>query len=390
MSRSRRGQAWFLLTQAGFLCALCSVAALGVRHSRTVRTLPEFSDRPLVIRPLYDDPRVVTDQQLRLVLQKLLPPSTTDFPRVNHIDHALRFWGVEAEFVEPDRPDGAWMREFLVNDRFFRTQSHGQALPLLQPRDSGVAFRTQEGRDTSSHTDHTLATLAEVGTPLSFPLQTPAGPRPLRQALSYALRHFALDQPEYEWSALTFALYGVDDSRWYTADGRRMSWNRIAERLMRQRLGQGCCYGGHRLFTLTALLRIDQQRPLFSEAVRRGIQDHLWEATCRLVRNQNGRGAMDGSWPGAPIMKNDRLSPLGQQLLATGHALEWWAIAPEELQPPRETVVRAGQWMTTTVLQLSDQAVRENYTFLTHAGRALAMWRGAFPAEFLARERDTP
>ena len=46
--------------------------------------------------------------------------------------------------------------------------------------------------------------------------------------------------------------------------------------------------------------------------------------------------------------------------------------------------------MTTTVLQLSDQAVRENYTFLTHAGRALAMWRGAFPAEFLARERDTP
>lgn len=377
----------FVASQIAFLIAATVTATHGLSDSARRRVVPTFHREPLLIRPLYDDPRVAGDAQLLMVLQRLMPPSTTDFPKVNHVDHALRFWGVESEFGRQDVMDGQEMREFLVNDRYFRElagQQAGRLEPLLLVNRTGIGFRTQEGRDTSSHTDHTLATLAEVGTPLDYPLQTPAGRRPLATALTHALRHFSLDQPEYEWSAVTFALYGVKDQDWYSSGGRKLTWDRVAQRLMRQPMGQGCCYGGHRLYTLTILLRIDANRQLLSPKMRERVLDHLADATTRLVANQNAEGAMDGAWPGAPILKDDKLSPLGQQLLATGHALEWWAMAPEEVQPPRESVVRAGQWMCRRILAMSDQVIHENYTFLTHAGRALVLWRSVFPAEFQA------
>lgn len=382
MSRSTRNSA-FAVSQLAIVLAVTVAAADGLRHASLRRALPEAAEQPLVIRPLYNDPRVVGDQQLLAVLNRLTPPSMKTFPKVNHVDHALRFWGLEASFAAARLPSGTAMREFLVNDRFFREQSGGRARSLMNVQRDGVSFRTQEGRNTSSHADHTLATLAEIGTPLSFKLKTPAGPREVRTALAHALKQFSIDQPEYEWSAITFLLYQVDQSRWYSSDGHRVTWDRIADRLMRQRMGQGCCYGGHRLYTLAALIRVDSERQLLTPEMRERVLDHLADATRRLIANQNEQGAMDGAWPGAPILKNDKLSTLGQQLLSTGHALEWWAIAPEEVQPPRETVVRAGQWLSRRILEMSDRVIEENYTFLTHAGRALVLWRGVFPAEFL-------
>lgn len=379
----RKRTALFVASQLAMVFVATVVACYGLNDSVKHHNLPEFADKPLNVRPQYDDPRVVGDAQLQQLLAKLVPPSLKEFPKVNHIDHALRFWGLEARFANPDLPSGTEMRDFLVDDKFFLGTSKGKARSLMRERSTGVSFRTQEGRNTSSHEDHTLATLAEIGTPLSFELKTAAGPRPLRAALVHALRTFALDQPEYEWSTIIFALYQVQQDDWRTHEGRRISWDRIAERLMRQRMGQGCCYGGHRLFTLTILLRLDaEHQVLFTDDIRSEIVEHLWDATQRLVANQSPEGAMDGRWPGEPILKDDKLSSIGQQLLSTGHALEWWAMAPEEVQPPRENVVRAGQWMAAKILSLSEKQVRDNYTFLTHAGRALVLWRGKFPAEF--------
>ena len=74
-----------------------------------------------------------------------------------------------------------------------------------------------------------------------------------------------------------------------------------------------------------------------------------------------------------------------RRLLATGHALEWWAMAPEELHPPREVMVRAGQWLAREIEVMDQETVLRNYTFLSHAGRALSLWRGGFPCQVLKR-----
>jgi hypothetical protein len=66
-------------------------------------------------------------------------------------------------------------------------------------------------------------------------------------------------------------------------------------------------------------------------------------------------------------------------LLVTGHALEWWSLAPSELLPPRETLVKAGQWTVNAILELDDETILKRYGPLSHAGRALAMWRGLWP-----------
>src|SRR5687768_9668860 len=51
---------------------------------------------PLSVTPRYDVPEVVSDEQLAKTLLRLQLPAKPKKPRINHLDHALRFWSVEA------------------------------------------------------------------------------------------------------------------------------------------------------------------------------------------------------------------------------------------------------------------------------------------------------
>ena len=70
---------------------------------------------------------------------------------------------------------------------------------------------------------------------------------------------------------------------------------------------------------------------------------------------------------------------LSERLIVTGHILEWWALCPAELHPPRSVIISAGQWMVRTVDQLSDEKIQSSQVFLTHVGRGLALWRRRSP-----------
>ena len=61
-------------------------------------------------------------------------------------------------------------------------------------------------------------------------------------------------------------------------------------------------------------------------------------------------------------------------------------MAPEELHPPRATIVNAAQWLANEIIVMDAEKVEKNFTFLTHAARALALWRGCFPDEFHQRQ----
>ena len=157
---------------------------------------------------------------------------------------------------------------------------------------------------------------------------------------------------------------------------------------MRQEQPLGVCYGQHRLYTLAMILRIESQMldeglgPLICKSTRRCVKDYLLDMTRRLHQNQSVGGYWDGNWADSskpvPDPETDKLS---RRILATGHALEWWAMAPQSLHPPRETIVRAAQWLSRTIIEMDQRTVEKNYTFLTHAARALSLWRGKFPGE---------
>jgi hypothetical protein len=386
------GNTLFLLTQIVFVSAVTAAAVWRTSEIEREHALPEPRREPLRVWPQYDEPAVVTDDQLQRALHKLEPRLRGEKPKINHVDHALRFWGAEAEFDDPRCLSGRELRDVLLDHRRFAKAWPGAAQPLLSRDAQGVAVRTQEGAATASHVDHTLAGLAEVGTPLDLPLRTAEGTATVRELLLRSLRTFSLDQGEYEWSALAYALYLPPEPRFYTRDGQEITFDRLAERLMREPLGRGVCAGHHRLHSLVMLLRVDEQEMILSPDVRERVIGHLRHATALLVQHQHSQGYWETNWPAQPA-GDERADKQGRDLLsgrilATGHALEWWALAPREVHPPRETLVRAGQWLVRIVDELDEKQIGDNYTFLSHAGRALALWRGRLPAELLTQDAE--
>jgi hypothetical protein len=381
--------AWWALVQLAILVVGVGYGTHRFREFQVVRQQPIPQTEPLKIAPRYDRPDVVTDEQLSQVLTVLQPRLRGPKPRINYVDHALRFWGVEASFADPQALSGVELRELLVDHRVFAEAWGPKTKPFLVPDTRGedlLAFRTRSGQATASHVDHTLAGLAEVGTPLDFPLITPNGEMTLQAAFDQAFREFSLNQDEYEWSTLAFLHYLPHVKEWYSTEGQQITWNRLADRLMRQRLAQGVCFGQHRLHALALLVRVDEDRQLLSAEGRARIIAYLKDATERLARTQHADGYWDGRWPGdereGPTTA--ARSPLGDQadrLLATGHILEWWAFAPPECLPPDETLVRAGQWLVDGLTGLTPPQIDQFYPFLTHGGRALSLWRSRWPHE---------
>lgn len=375
----------FLVMQIVLLAGGAAATTSRLRELQAERQMPAPRTQPLTVLPQYDDPRVIADEQLTAVLTKLRPRLRGKEPKINNVDHALRMWGVEARFDDPQCLSGEEMRALLLSDARFRAAWGEKTPSLLADTPQGIAVRTQEGHATASHVDHTLAGLAEVGTPIDFPVQTSGGRRSVRDLLGRAWQRFSLNQIEYEWSALAFALY-LPARQWRSTEGQEITYARLAERIQRQPLSQGVCAGNHRLHALVMLLRIDDQFDLLTDAEREPILAHLRDATARLVRHQHALGFWDRNWPTAEPAEGDVRAgqPFTDHILATGHALEWWALAPEDVHPPREVVIRAAQWLTRTIEEMTPEQIEAQYTFLTHAGRALALWRGHFPSHFVA------
>lgn len=369
----------FLGLQLIVLAAFASLGAYRSRELLSERRFPPLREEPLTVQPLYDDPAVVTDEQLQRVLLKLRPRLYGAKTIVNYIDHALRLWGPAADFGDPQFVSGEEMRRLLLDHRRF-AEVYGEGEPsLLIDKWPGVSFRTQEGNATSAHTDHTIASLAELGTPLSFPVISPAGETTYRALVEQSLRDFSLNQVEYEWSAKTYALFLPPTTTFRTTEGQEVSFDSLAGRAMREALPRGCCLANHRLYTLIVLLRIDQQIPILTPATRTQIETFLTDATRRLVAYQHPDGFWNDEWPLAvpsfrePTQREgDRLE---DRVVATGHTLEWWAMAPEKFHPPRAVVVSAAQWLVRLVDGMSAEQIDKNYVFLTHVGKALALWR---------------
>ncbi len=387
----RLGTAVFVAIQVLIVAVAVAWASHQTREQTRERALPALRTEPRQILPRYDDQEVVSDQQLRRVLGRLGLRSAGPETNIGAVDHSLRFWGAGKRFDDPEVVSGEQMRR-LLTDHFRFVEILGvEQPPLLLDDGQAIRFRTQEGIATSSHYDHTLASLAEAGTTLDYPVTTPLRQATLRSVLEQSLRDFSLNQIEYEWSALVFALYMQPIQGWITSEGQRMSFDRLAGRIMREEPSRGVCSGNHRLYTLTAFLQIDDQLqaegepPLLSAEIRERVADHLRDVTARFVHHQHSDGFWNGDWPiAAPAssVPGDRLEDrINTRLIVTGHVLEWWSLAPPELHPPQEVLTAAGQWLVRTIDGLSDDEIEQYYSFLSHVGRALALWRGRLPGE---------
>ncbi len=373
---------------------LIVLAALGAfRLALEAAGYREHSPRrnePLVIAPRYDDARVVTDEQLAAVLDRVKPPAGAAAAKnlTNNLVHALRLWGVAADFHDPAIPSGRQMRDYFLDDDVLRQMAGDQTPPIFYRDVRGLAVRSYddgpEHRDTSSyHADDLLATLAETGTPLDTPLHLRDGEATVGQLLDDSLSRFHLDRLEYEWTLISYARYVFPQQSFRNQWGQRITVDQLVEEAIGPALELGPCNGLHRLEALAVLYRADEQHQGLSPQTRARIVAHLRRVSGLLAEAQTRDGYWTRQWPqgAAASQSASDASGIYDRILVTGHHLEWLALAPEEVQPPRETIVRAGQWLARTLLELDEQDIVEAYGPYTHAARALAMWRSKDPYE---------
>ncbi len=353
------------------------------------------SEKPTVVESFYDDADVVSDEELAAVLKKILPRFSRDHLRPNLVEHALRTWGCQVEFTNPDIISGPQMQEFLTDMSKFVDSWGKNANPLMIESGDGIHVRYAEDRSGSVHHDHTLAALTEAGLSLDDPVFTTAREMHVRNIITEALRDFRLDERETEWSAMSFGLWLAPQktTTWHNGEGRRLTFDMLAERLMRNRKRDGVCLGTHRVYSLMLLVRLNDQieGQLISQETREQIMAYLASVRDLIIASQRPDGSWDSHWTdGAEAAeKSDPDEPMSKRVIATGHHLEWLSIAPVELHPPREQVQKAADWLIANVAATPQDEIDSSYTFYSHVGKALAMWRHTSPAAFWTQWRTT-
>jgi hypothetical protein len=333
--------------------------------------------------------RICSDQQLAQVLDRVKPP--LDGLTTNHLVHALRLWGPAADFGDPAIPSGPMMRNYLLDDRVFQQLALGQSPPLFYRGPDGVDVRSYDDQadfqhTSSYHTDDLLATLAESGLALDTPLHLRDGEARIADLLTSAMRRFYSGRHEYEWTIIACARYAHPLAPWRNKYGEKIDVEMLVKELTDKPAELGPCGGLHRLEALAVMYRIDQQSPALPSHVRQRILGYMKQASDRLVKSQSIDGYWCSGWSQnqskVQSPKSEVAEPtLHDKLLVTGHHLEWLALAPEEVQPPRETIVRAGQWLTRTLLEIDEKTLLAAYGPYSHAARALCLWKGIEPME---------
>lgn len=347
----------------------------------------------LVIEPLYNDPEVVSDEDLALVLAQVVPRFPQKQLKPNYVEHALRTWWLKAKFSDPTVMSGEQMKDYLVDHGKYLASWGDDIEPLLQDRTDGVGIRWGKDTCASVHHDHWLACLTEAGMSLDEPVFTPnRRHHTADDVLQEALRDFRLDEIETEWSSLAFAMWMAPQRTWRNRSGRELSFDLMVDRLVRGDRKLGVCAGTHRVYSLMALIRLDDEHHILSSEGRQSAWKYLEFVRDAITVSQFPDGHWPTNWPdGANAVAKPIEDELFKRVIATGHHLEWLAIAPTELHPPRDQILNAARWVIRTTLAQTPADIGQRYTFFSHVGNALALWRKTHPADFWMRwEADHP
>jgi hypothetical protein len=311
--------------------------------------------------------------------------------------HVMRLFGAEVTQGDPKTGAPVPGLDHRVNKVFFPENPS-----LVQTRE-GVRCRVAERQNAArqpereAHVDQLLAVLAEAGVPLTRPLSTARGASTVGALLDDSLANFDLKAGEIEWSALAFALYLPPRTSWADKYGRVTTFDQLAGEMMRRPVDEKTsCGGTHLLYSLTILLRADQQRPVLSPPTREAVRAFLAAKVKGLAASQRAAGYWTLDWylhdggssdgtsagdPHEPALEPDPKS--ANEVLVTGHHLEWMMLLPADLRPPDACFIRGAGWLLGRLASDPLPMLVEHYCPYSHA--ALVLWALSHPSSRFPR-----
>jgi hypothetical protein len=320
--------------------------------------------KPMVLRSLatfgpddshHQKQRIADRPRLDFLQRTLLPNAANHSGAV--LIHALHLWGPDLRFGET--PSGKSVR---VLDVFLGLQPNP-----YDPSWKGVFYAESDGLihahganvypKGEAHFDQAIAELGQLGITLDHPIAGDGLPKSatLRDAFESVLLRFSPGLWQPEWTVMAIAAYLPPASKWTNRWGAQFTLSDLARELFKKNMGDGPCFGGHTLFAMCYLLRVDEQDRVLDDETRQRITEYLLNARERLETNQLPSGVWTPDWASAnptnarDSAKEDLTSDL---LLATGHHLEWISVAPPQFRPKKETIQRAVDWCCRTLTAL--------------------------------------
>jgi hypothetical protein len=262
--------------------------------------------------------------------------------------------------------DVQFVDKFPLAQSWFR---RGQVGLLVRGR---VGYLVPDGE---SHRDELLSTLAECGVSLDEPLLVGGSSYTVRDILNQSVYDY-IDDGSAEFSAVAFAHYLSNDHEYNDRLGTPVTFDKLIDALTTSRHGDGLCQGTHKCYALACILNVDQRFHCLSTAAESKAHAYLKEAAALLQRAQHSDGAWRSDWSsGIACTRPASASECwGDDVLATGHHLEWLAICPYDLLDEaaiQSAILFLGQNLHTA----SDTDIADMYLQYSHAVRALLLWQ---------------
>ncbi|WP_437226211.1 hypothetical protein SH661x_004466 [Planctomicrobium sp. SH661] len=353
--------------------------------------VPVTRNLPIQISKPYNRPDLISDDDLGAVLKQIQPIFDRNEMKPNFVEHALRTWGVDATFQNPNAVSGKDMLAFLTDTARFVDSWGKKIQPLLQERPHGIGIHWGTDTGASYHHDHLLACVTEANAPLDTPVYGPSRRNAtLYDVLQESLRDFRLDERETEWTAMAFGLWICPEHEWVGSEGRHYSFDLLADRLMRGERTLGVCAGTHRVYSLMLLIRLDDEFHILKPETRTVVYSYLEGVRDAIMASQFEDGHWPTNWPeGKLALENPIDDPEYRRVIATGHHLEWMSIAPKELLVPDEQLKKAIDWVIATTVKQPKSEIKKSFTFYSHVGAALCNWRQVRPADYWRQWEST-
>ncbi len=328
---------------------------------------------------------LVTPREQQEHLFNRVRPPFHEKPGVSLFLHVLRLHGVDGHFDHPVLNDSQKVLRLLTDSEFGRSFF---GAPAIKRTRHGIEFVSaaltleEHTRATESHRDQCLASLGELGVPLSTPITVGEEKLTLEAALTDSLANFHLKQNELQWTAIAYALYVPPRKEWVNKFGERHTFDDLANRLLTDPVENSSCAGTHLGYALTLLYRVDRTfTPILSQGVRERLRQRLERTVAAAIGTQSEDGSWSGEW-GRTLYSHSDHTPsaneadMGGRLLVTGHLCEWFLYVPAEFNVPDDCLRRAGLWLRSQLEDFPGDSVPEAaicpYTHAACALRALS------------------